>query len=243
MTLFCHRDRNEWFSYKYCQFCSSLEKVDFNAIIDHVALTHIIKSKAGPTTTRMKRLSEVFSSYSFKIYYIKGKDMILSDFLSRQKHDDSNPHEIIPILFNMQNVLQTRYYNIDEQEEGKYLVQTRSQAKTSSIISPEVQSMDKGIDPNIRLEKQVTKPVVTPKTHILPEAKNISYIKQRLGQGRTGIKKFKFPVFQLYNKPEQPKLLPGRKPIIQIAERPMLQQSKILHNLKQDKKSQYIKFG
>ena len=27
--------------------------------------------------------------------------MILSDFLSRQKHDDSNLHEIIPISFNM----------------------------------------------------------------------------------------------------------------------------------------------
>ena len=34
--------------------------------------------------------------------------MILSDFLSRQKHDNGNLHEIIPILFNMQNVLQTR---------------------------------------------------------------------------------------------------------------------------------------
>ena len=30
--------------------------------------------------------------------------MILCDFLFRQKHDDSNPYEIIPISFNMQNV-------------------------------------------------------------------------------------------------------------------------------------------
>ena len=28
--------------------------------------------------------------------------MVLGDLLSRQKHDDSSPHEIIPILFNMQ---------------------------------------------------------------------------------------------------------------------------------------------
>ena len=35
--------------------------------------------------------------------------MTLSDFLSRQNHDESNPHEVIPILFNMQTVLQTRY--------------------------------------------------------------------------------------------------------------------------------------
>ena len=47
----------------------------------------------------------MLSSYSFNLYYIKGKDMILSNFLSRQKHDDSNPHEIIPISFNMQNII------------------------------------------------------------------------------------------------------------------------------------------
>ena len=29
--------------------------------------------------------------------------MVLSDFSSRQKHDDSDPHEIIPIAFSMYN--------------------------------------------------------------------------------------------------------------------------------------------
>ena len=48
--------------------------------------------------------------------------MILSDFLSRQKHDDSNPHDIIPISFNMHNILHKRYYNLGLM--GKYLVQT-----------------------------------------------------------------------------------------------------------------------
>ena len=59
--------------------------------------------------------------------------MILSDFLSRQEYDNSNPHEIIPISFNMQNVLQSRYYNINERNEGKYLVQTWLQAKSRGI--------------------------------------------------------------------------------------------------------------
>ena len=108
--------------------------------------------------------------------------MILSDFLSRQKHDDSNPHEFIPISFNMQNVLQTRYYIIGEREQGKYLVQTRSQAKSSGIILPDVHGIDKGIDPNIRLEKQVIKAV------ILPDANGISQVKPRLGQDRASIK-------------------------------------------------------
>ena len=79
--------------------------------------------------------------------------MILSKFLSRQKNDDSNPQEIISISFNMQNLLHTRYYNIGEKEQGKYLAQTRSQAKTSAIILPGICGIDKGIDPNVKTIK------------------------------------------------------------------------------------------
>ena len=80
-------------------------------------------------------------------------------------------------------MLQTRYYNIGEREQGKCLVQTRSQNKTSGIILPEVHGIHKGIDPNIRLEKQVIKPVIS------PEVKGISHVKPRLAQGRPGNKK------------------------------------------------------
>ena len=45
--------------------------------------------------------------------------MILSDFLSRQKQHDSNPHVIIPILFNTQNILQSKYHNIFEREKKR----------------------------------------------------------------------------------------------------------------------------
>ena len=82
-------------------FAHFLKRVDFDAIVDHLAITHIMKSKMEPATNRIKRLLEILSSYSFNLYYIKGKDMILSDFLSRQIEDDSNPHEIIPISFNI----------------------------------------------------------------------------------------------------------------------------------------------
>ena len=50
--------------------------------------------------------------------------MILSDFLSRQKNDNSNPHEIIPMSFNMHKSLDDNYYNIEE-----YLIQTRFQTR------------------------------------------------------------------------------------------------------------------
>ena len=64
-------------------FAHLLKKIDFNAIVDHLAITHIMKSKAEPTTTRIKRLLELLSSYPFNLYYIKGKDMVMSYFLSR----------------------------------------------------------------------------------------------------------------------------------------------------------------
>ena len=85
-------------------FAHLLKRVDFDMIVDHLAITHIMKSKAEPATTRIKRLLELLSSYSFNLYYIKGKDMVLTDFLSRQKIDNSNPHEVIPISFSLRRV-------------------------------------------------------------------------------------------------------------------------------------------
>ena len=56
-----------------------LKRVDFDAIIDHLALTHIITRKAEPATIRIKILLKVLGLYSYNSYYMKGKDMILSD--------------------------------------------------------------------------------------------------------------------------------------------------------------------
>ena len=86
-------------------------------MVDHLAITQIMRSKVEPVTYRIKRLLEVLSPYSFNLYYIKGKDMILSDFLSRQDIKDKDTREIIPISFNMRLVLQDKYYNVDEDRE------------------------------------------------------------------------------------------------------------------------------
>ena len=110
-------------------FAHLLKRVDFDTIVDHLVITHIMKSKMELATNRIKRLLEVLSSYSFNLYYIKGKDMILSDFLSRQIEDDSDPHEIIPISFNIREILQDIYYNIIS---DTYMVQTRAQAKAQA---------------------------------------------------------------------------------------------------------------
>ena len=110
-------------------FAHLLKRVDFDAAVDHLAIMHIMKSKMEPATNRIKRLLEVLSSYSFNLYYIKGKDMTLSDYLSRQIEDDSDLHEIIPISFNIREILQENYYNI---MSDTYKVQTRVQAKAQT---------------------------------------------------------------------------------------------------------------
>ena len=52
-------------------FSHLLKRVDFDAVIDHLSLIHITKSKAGPATIRIKKLLELISSYSFNLYYMK----------------------------------------------------------------------------------------------------------------------------------------------------------------------------
>ena len=137
------------------------KRVDFDAIVDHLALTHIIKSKMELATTRIERLLELISSYSFNLYYMKGKDIILSDFLSRQSNDNSNPNEIIPVLFDMYKIIENNlsiFVKNNNFGDSKYLIQMHSQAKTSGTKLLEVHGVQKGLDPNLRPEKQHTLP-------------------------------------------------------------------------------------
>ena len=73
---------------------------------------------------------------------------------------------------------------------------------------PEVHGVDKGIDLNMQLEKQVIKFMIT------SEVRRVIQIKPRLGQGREGIKR----KIKLYISP------PLNKPIIQVKAKPILQQ-------------------
>ena len=158
-------------------FAHLLRKVDFDAVVDHLAITQIMRSKVESVTYRIKRLLEVLSTYSFNLYYIKGKDMILSDFLSRQDPGDEDTKEIIPISFNMKWVLQDKYYNVNKNEE-KYMVQTRLQTKASRVQLPEVHGSRKRLDPHKIPEKQPQ-----PITGLDVERK------PRIGQGRAGVRK------------------------------------------------------
>ena len=141
-------------------FAHLLKRVDFDAIVDHLAITQIMKSKMELATYRIKRLMEILSSYSFNLYYIKGKDMVLSDFLSRQQGDKSDPHQIIPISFNMKQILRKNYQNI---VKDTFTVQTRSQIKSKGMRAPTVQGATKTSDKT----RREVKPTVTDDTPII----------------------------------------------------------------------------
>ena len=179
-------------------FSHLLKRINSDAIIDHLSLTHIIKSRAEPATIRIKRLLELISSCSFNLCYIKGKDMVVSDFLPRQNNDDSNFHEIIHISFNMYKVLHKNYYNMEN-----YLVQTISQAKSSGIKLPEVHGMGMNLDPNIKPEKQQANPI------------KFRVVKPHVSQCRAALKRKRpDPINQTINSPsELSQKIPGETKI------------------------------
>ena len=142
-------------------FAHLLKRVDFDVVVDHLATMQIMKSTMEPATNRIKRLLEILSSYSYNLYHIKGKDMVLSDFLSRQQGDNSNPHQIIPISVYMKQILRTNYQNI---VKDTFMVQTRSQIKSKGMRAPAVQHSTKITNETTRNE---VKPTVTDDTPII----------------------------------------------------------------------------
>ena len=56
----------------------------------------------------------------------------------------------------MYEILENNFNNINDNNfgNGKYLIQTHSQAKTSGIKLLEVHGVGKSLDPNLRPEKQ-----------------------------------------------------------------------------------------
>ena len=93
------------------------------------AVAQIMKAKTEPAPTRIMRLLDRLSAYSFNLYYVKGRDMILADYLSRNRSKDIDPSELIPISFCCLDV----YRGLLETEIGLevYNIGTGSSTKAS----------------------------------------------------------------------------------------------------------------
>ena len=129
-----------------------LKHREFDAAVDHAAVAQIMKAKTEPATTRIMRLLDRLSAYSFNLYYVKGRDMILSDYLSRHRQKDLDPSELISISFCC---LKTYRSIIDDRiGEEIFCIKTRASAKASGETVGEVHGADKPLDPNYKPEHQ-----------------------------------------------------------------------------------------
>ena len=82
-----------------------LRNVHFTLYCDHSALVHIMNGKKEPPTLRLKKLIENLSDFKFDIKFLRGKDMFVSDFLSRHPDsEDSCNDPIIPVAFLMKEI-------------------------------------------------------------------------------------------------------------------------------------------
>ena len=162
-----------------------LGKKDFDAAVDHRAIPYIMQPKELPTTDRIIQILQRLARFNFHLYYVKGKDMILCDFLSRIKADNSDPHGLIPIAFNyiehethpigeFQAVhfnpkeILAEFYRVEEivgyaamkiystPQINAYFVMTRGQAQATGTSVPEVHGHSKPLDPNLKPEKDNT---------------------------------------------------------------------------------------
>ena len=103
------------------------------------------------------RLLEILSGYAFNLYFVKGKDMKICDFLSRIDVDRGNPWEVIPISFNSFSMLNTMR-KVTLHQANKLLVTTRSKTKAEGAVLPPVHGVQKHLDPAVKPEHD--KPVL-----------------------------------------------------------------------------------
>ena len=83
-----------------------LRNSNFTLCCDHTALVHIMNGKKEPPTLRLKKLIENLSDYKFDIKFLRGKDMFVSDFLSRHPDNEESCNDpIIPVAFLMNEIV------------------------------------------------------------------------------------------------------------------------------------------
>ena len=151
--------------------------VEFDCAVDHRALPYIMKSKNLSATGRIIRLLEHLAGYSFNLYYVKGKDMILCDYLSRIAVDSGDPEEVIPISFNPLALYRLAVDHITESFMiTNFMVATRSSTSAAGIKLPPVHGAQKGVDPDLKPENQAKSKKVLLKPTIQTPIKSLAQI-------------------------------------------------------------------
>ena len=189
-----------------------LHRVEFDCAVDHRAIPYIMKAKTLPATTRIMRLLEILSGYAFNLYFVKGKDMKICDFLSRIDVDRGNPGEVIPISFNSFSMLNT-IRKVTLQQANKLLIATRSSTKAEGTTLPPVHGIQKHLDPAIKPEHG--KPVPDQNKQKGPtsaDAKPKVLLRPRLPASQIAKKRLIDKSIKLLNRPKPYINLPKRIP-------------------------------
>jgi hypothetical protein len=137
-----------------------LGRREFDCAVDHQAVVSIVKAKTEPPTRRIMRLLEELLRYNFKLYYVKGKDLILADYLSRANiSDPEHPHDLIPITITAEDLQKVQDADLKRSDvyhlvHNQYMISTRSQYRQRGQAPPEVHGKDKALDPHKRPEQQ-----------------------------------------------------------------------------------------
>ena len=134
---------------------------EFDCAIDHQAVVYILKAKTEPPTKRIMRLLEALSAFNFRLYYIKGKDLILADYLSRANIPDSeDPTQLIPITISDRTKVDD--FSVYNCLQAQYSALTRKQAKEAGISLPPVHGVGKALDPHKQPEAPPPPPQQAP---------------------------------------------------------------------------------
>ena len=128
---------------------------EVDVTVDHKAIVQILKSKELPATGCIGLLIRKLGPLPFNLYYVKGKDLILTDFLSQIKSDDSDPSKVLPISF-----VDMQMMNLPP--EYKLQIRTHSSAKCQGATVPPIHGIEKALDPHKKPEHQSLQPNARP---------------------------------------------------------------------------------
>ena len=114
-------------------------------------------------------LVDRLSPYSFNLYYIKRKDMILADYLSRHFFSDGHTTDLIPISFCC--------FSLYLHHKGfeSYHIIRRSQATAAGEVAPKVHGTDRTLDPHEHQSKSVIQTAPTP----APKGSNVQSLAKK----------------------------------------------------------------
>jgi len=87
-----------------------VDKREIDVVTDHQAAVYIMKAKKQPATEKIAKLIEKIQAKGIKLYYVKGKDLVLADSLSRLDIPDSEgPAQLLPVAVTPEDFKQVDY--------------------------------------------------------------------------------------------------------------------------------------